>query len=448
MEVYTTEAEYIKAVQSRAVLPVGFRAASIPLTFSPMERPVHNPLPMSLNVILLDNATPSFGGVFTRNSFPGAPILINKTRLSQRAMRGVLINNKVANVCAENGVEDAELLLNNLARLIRAAKGSEVSGEQFFSASTGIIGWKLPVKEILEALPRLVDHLGLGDLQAESFHGGNDRALRSIFSVAKGIMTTDAFPKVRAANVGSGRIVGIAKGAGMIEPNMATLLVFLMTDLAVERTLLRRVLRDVIAATFNRISIDGDQSTSDMVLLFSSMKKSAVSEKEFKDGLFSVCRHLAFDIVRNGEGTGHVIRVKVKGASNAETALGIGKSIINSPLVKTAVFGNDPNVGRIIMAVGDYTGNKFISLVPEKITLTIGGEIIFLNGSFHLNADTENYLNHYMQDASLKTECKNFPEHERCVDITVDLGPGKGEAEVVGSDLSYEYIRENADYRT
>ncbi|MBN2051058.1 MAG: bifunctional ornithine acetyltransferase/N-acetylglutamate synthase, partial [Spirochaetales bacterium] len=262
------------------------------------------------------------------------------------------------------------------------------------------------------------------------------------------IMTTDGFPKVRSARVGEGRIVGIAKGAGMIEPNMATMLVFLMTDIPVKAEDLNASCRETAEATFNTITVDGDQSTSDMMLLFSSGLGEPVPWEDFTRALMTVCRDLSEDIVRNGEGTSHVIRVSVEGAPDKASAKGVAKAVVNSPLVKTAVFGNDPNLGRIIMAVGSYAGNTGLALCPGDVSVSLGGVRVFHGGCFHLDKEREAELSAYLKNAALPEVSPGYPVHDRLVEIHIDLSSGKGTAEVLGSDLSYQYVRENADYRT
>jgi glutamate N-acetyltransferase/amino-acid N-acetyltransferase len=185
-----------------------------------------------------------------------------------------------------------------------------------------------------------------------------------------------------------------------------------------------------------------------MAILLSSGKKSVSSEEEFADALASVYRDLAEDVVRNGEGTGHVIRTVVRGAPDTSVATEIGKAIANSPLVKTAAFGNDPNVGRLIMAVGDYAGNSGLELDREAIVISIGGEVVFKGGSFTLDAEKEKRMFDHMKEAQLDPERGAFPEHNRRIEIELDLGSGNAGSAVLGSDLSYGYVRENADYRT
>ncbi len=426
MSRYTSSGEYLAELEHRARLPEGFRCAVHPIRFVPAERPVSTPLPMNLSLILLDEPTTAFAGLFTRNAMPGAPVLIGRRLLSEETVRGVLVNNKVSNVCAPGGEEDALELVRRLAELMGEPE------TRIFPSSTGIIGWKLPVREMKNALPELLAGL----------HGG------SAADLARGIMTTDSFPKARSAEAGAGRILGVAKGAGMIEPNMATMLAFLMTDLDIPREELRAELAAAAEESFNRISVDGDQSTSDTLLLFSSRRRPAPPRGEFRRALRDVCSSLAEDIVRNGEGAGHVIRVSVRGARNPAEALLAAKGVVNSPLVKSAVFGNDPNVGRIVSSLGDNLGNRGILMDRERLTLSLGGRKVFRGGAFVLDGDTERVLSAYFADASFDPAIKGYPQHEKTVDIEIDLGVGAAEASALGTDLSYEYVRENADYRS
>ncbi len=428
MESYRSEWEYLQALQARSALPEGFRAAAVSLRFFPRERRVSEPLPMNLSLILLDRETSDFGAMFTRNKFPGSAVLIGRERLGIPAVRGVLINNKIANVCAPGGREDAVSLLAALGRIVG------VPAESLFIASTGIIGWRLPVREMEGALPGLAEALSKD----------------SILPMARAIMTTDSFPKVRRARAGGGSILGIAKGAGMIEPNMATMLCFLCTDVAVERERLRGDLAWCVERSLNRISVDGDQSTSDTVLLFSSGRKGPADPEEFRRALLEVLSGLAEDIVRNAEGAAHVMRVRVHGARSEAVARGAAKCIVNSPLVKTAVFGNDPNVGRIVSALGDFLGNEELPFEPGLAAIRMGGMEIFSSGIFRLDAQKEESLSAYLEKAAFDPKIKGYPQHDGIVEIEIDLG-AKGEsasAEALGTDLSYEYVRENADYRS
>ncbi len=426
METYRSEKEYLDELEKRAIVPEGFLVSTGSLKFFPVERKVTDPLSMNLSLIVTEEPTPLFGAVFTRNAFPGAPIVIGKKRLSSKYFRGVIINNRIANVRAPNGIEDAESVLRELSRILQEKE------EYFFPSSTGIIGWKIPVEEIIKKLPELVRGLNK----------------KSLLPVARAIMTTDSFPKLRSEEVGEGVIVGVAKGAGMIEPNMGTMLSYILTDIEISKEFLREVLKECVDKSFNRISIDGDQSTSDTVMLISSGKKSKVSENLFYAKLLSVCEKLSEDIVRNGEGVAHVIEVSVKNAGSESLAKEVGKAIVNSPLVKTAVFGNDPNVGRIVSSVGDLLGNKGVVVNPDRVRIAVGEEVVFENGYFTLDAIKENRLVEYLKSCYMNPENRGYPEHDKKVKIEVDLGMKEGVAVVIGSDLSYQYVRENADYRS
>jgi glutamate N-acetyltransferase / amino-acid N-acetyltransferase len=426
VETYASEKEYLQELAARAALPEGFRASVTPLRFHPRERTVTEPLPMNLSLIALEQPTASFAGVFTRNRFPGAPVLLGRDRLAEPRSRGVLVNNKISNVCTPRGREDAEELL---AALGAAAGGG--AGE-YFAASTGIIGWQLPVAEMRAALPALLSGLQPG----------------SLLPVARGIMTTDAFPKVRRAALGRGTLVGTAKGAGMIEPNMATMLCFLCTDAEVERGLLREELPWAVERTLNRISIDSDQSTSDTALAFASGRRGPVDRDELRAALLAVLGGLAQDIVRNAEGGGHVIRARVLRARDEASAVGIGKAVVNSPLVKTAVHGNDPNVGRIVSAVGDHAGNAGLAFEPRSLSVRLGGVEIFSGGCFRLDAGKEARLAAYLGECGWQAGLKGYPPHDRTVDIEIELDGSAPPVEVLGTDLSAEYVRENADYRS
>jgi len=427
VEQYASEDNYIAALKQRSGLPAGFSAGSVKLSFQPREVDSAAPRDMRLSAIVLDEPTSLFAGTFTQNAFPGAPVLIARRRLRGKTLRGILVNNSIANVCAPSGEKDAEEVLEAFA----ASAGG--AGEEYVAASTGVIGWRLPVPEMKAALPAL--------------HAALQPA--TIFDVARGIMTTDLFPKVRSANAGEAKVVGIAKGAGMIEPNMATMLVFILTDAAVGSETLARLHRRAVEESFNRISVDGDQSTSDMAIVLSSGRKRIPDENAFFEALQSVYGALAEDVVRNGEGTGHVVRTVVRGAPDLKTAVAVGKAVINSPLVKTAAFGNDPNVGRIIMAVGDYLGNAgWRAVDPGAVTVSIGGHLVFKRGSFSLDAEKEALIFSHMKEAELDPENNKYPAHNRRIEIELDLNAGDAGAAVLGSDLSYGYVRENADYRT
>jgi glutamate N-acetyltransferase/amino-acid N-acetyltransferase len=420
---------------SQAALPAGFRVGTTRFEFIPFE--VHKPAKMTLTLIALDQPTPSFAAMYTRNAFPGAPVVIGRKRLNEPTVGAVIVNNKISNVCAPGGVETSERLC------AAVAKELSLTANQVIPSSTGVIGWKLPVDQMLPAIP-----LARQALQAQS-----------ILPAAEGIVTTDLYPKIRRAAVGAGSIVGIAKGAGMIEPNLATMLVYLLTDLDVPREALRAALAAAIPGSFNSMSIDSDTSTSDTVVMLSSQRVPCPDLKAFQRALDQVCRDLAEDIARNGEGVHHVMRVQVSGAPSAEFARSVGKSVVNSPLFQCAVCGNDPNVGRLVCAIGKHVGAIAPGTDLSRAKLTLGGQVIYQDGAFRLSPAVEEKLVAHLKGAELYTSTPpadgltfvppiTFPPHERCVEIGVDLGLGDASATVIGTDRSHEYISENADYRS
>ena len=432
--VFTSRSVHRAWLATQAALPAGFRVSTTRFSFTPRE--VSKPAEMRLTLIALDRPSPDFAAVFTRNAFPGAPVIIGRQRLAEPTLGAILVNTKISNVCAPGGVEAAERICAETARLLHQQPSEILPG------STGVIGWQLPVDDMLVALPRAVAALNAD----------------SILPAAENIVTTDLFPKVRSASVGDGRVVGIAKGAGMIEPNLATMLVYVLTDVAVPRAALRTMLARAVDVSFNCISVDSDTSTSDTVVAVSSDRVACPDLAVFETALTTVCRDLAEDVVRNGEGVHHVIRVQVVGAPSPALARSLGKAIVNAPLFKCAVAGNDPNVGRLIQAIGRHIGAHELGLDLANLRACIGGIEIFARRVFQLDLAKERALAKYLQDAELYSSQPpqqgvfsppvDYPTHERCVEIEVDLGLGGASATVLGADLTHEYVSENADYRS
>ena len=432
---FSSRDEHRAWLASQAALPAGFRVGTTRFDFLPREAP--KPAKMTLTLIALDRPTADFAAMFTRNAFPGAPIVVGRQRLGEPLLGAIIVNNKISNVCAPGGVETAERVCAETARLLGLAP------TQVLPSSTGVIGWRLPAIEICAALPKVVAALKPG----------------SVLPAAEGIVTTDLYPKIRRASVRSGSIVGIAKGAGMIEPNMATMLVYLLTDLAVPRAELRRMLSSAVEPSFNSISVDSDTSTSDTVALVSSGRVPCPDLGAFEDALRRVCLDLAEDVVRNGEGVRHVIRVSVSNAADFGAARALGKAVVNAPLFKCAVAGNDPNVGRLVQAIGKHVGAHAPGTDLSRMRMALGGVEIFSGGAFRLDPAKEKALVAHLRSAELYASAPpkdgvysppvDFPPHERCVEVAVDFGlPGGSSACVIGSDLTHEYVSENADYRS
>lgn len=368
--------------------------------------------------------------------FPGSPIIVGRSRLaSRKPIQTLVINNKVSNVCAAgDGVGNAELVCESVAKALNLPGGAE----SVLPSSTGVIGWRLPAKELAEeVVPAAINNL----------------QIESAFNAARDIMTTDRYPKLRSKSLSNGaRIIGIAKGAGMIEPNMATMLSYIMTDAIVPKDVLQSMLEDAVNKSFNSISVDGDESTSDTAVIISSNKVAMEGDDilaDFKSALSDICRGLASDLVRNGEGTGHVMQVDISNFPGSDLeARRLGRHVVNSPLFKCAVSGNDPNTGRLAGAVGSFMGKFKPDEEVNKMTMTLGGRTIFSEGQFVLEGDAvELELSDHMKDAE-QDEVGTFPSHQKCVEIGIDFVNGKGRAVVIGSDLTREYIAVNADYRS
>ena len=419
---------------SQARLPAGFRVGTTRFDFTPVEAP--KPARMTITLIALDRPTPDFAAVFTKNAFPGAPVIVGRQRLAEPTLGAIVVNNKISNVCAPGGVATSERICAAAGKLL------ELAGTQVLPSSTGVIGWTLPEPAIVGGLPQAAAALASG----------------SILPAVEGIVTTDLYPKIRRADLGGGSIVGIAKGAGMIEPNLATMLVYILTDLAVPRAELRAMLARVVEPSFNSISIDSDTSTSDTVVVVSSGKVPCADFAAFEAALADVCRDLAEDVVRNGEGVRHVIRVAVRKAASVELARALGKAVVNAPLFKCAVAGNDANVGRLVQAIGKHVGAHAPGTDLSRLRARMGGVEIFAQGVFQLDPTKEAALTSHLRGAELYTSkptadgiftaTVDYPPHERCVEIDIDLGSGTAEATVFGGDLTHEYVSENADYRS
>lgn len=433
---FDTKEEYEEYLMEASGLPKGFSTGSAKGSFVAEEAPSMGKLPIKGTVIYLeDGPTDSWAAVFTKNMFPGAPIKVGRKRLvSGNPLQVLVINNKISNVCTGgDGEGDAELVCEAVAKILELPGGAG----SVLPSSTGVIGWKLPAKELAEqVVPEAIKNL-----QSES-----------AFSAARDIMTTDRYPKLRSKTLSNGaRIVGIAKGAGMIEPNMATMLCYIMTDADLPKETLQSMLSQSVDESFNSISVDGSESTSDTCVVISSKKVSDVDADEFKIALDDITKGLSADLVRNGEGTSHVMRIGVNGFPGSnDDARNLGRFISNSALFKCAVSGNDPNTGRLASAMGSFMGRIGKDVDISQVSIKLGGRTIFASGKFILEGDdVELELSDHMKDAQLG-EIDEYPKHQKFVEIEVDFGDvgGSGSAVVVGSDLTAEYVAVNADYRS
>ena len=372
----------------------------------------------ALDVTLIAADAPaSAAALFTTNQVQAAPVKVSRANLAASGghVRAIIVNSGCANACT-----GAEGLATAEATVAATAAALGCAPAQVLVSSTGVIGVQLPRERILAGVTSAVGALS-----------------RDGATAARGILTTDLGPKEHAVHVetaqGVFHIGGIAKGAGMIEPMLATMLGFLTTDAVVPPALLDRALREVTGRTFNAITVDGECSTNDMLAVMASGASGVtIDETSYAalvGGLEYVCRTLALSIVRGGEGATKLVEVRITGADSHEDAMRAAKTIANSPLVKTAVHGGDPNWGRLVAASG-RSGARFIL---ERSMVEVGDVLLFKDGQ------------PYDENAAQAAELLQRPD----IDIHVDLGTGgSGEATAWTCDLSAEYVRINGEYRT
>jgi glutamate N-acetyltransferase / amino-acid N-acetyltransferase len=354
-------------------------------------------------------------GVFTRNAMPGAPILVGREHLRNGLLQAVIVNSKNANVATgPQGVEDSR----RICRLF--AENCGIEADMVLPSSTGVIGRRLPIETILQGCKTLKADFGKTEGHVDSF--------------ARSIMTTDTRRKLITAKVGDATILGIAKGAGMIEPNMATMLCYFVTDAHLPAIQLQPMLVRVVNRSFNRISVDTDTSTSDTVVILSNGLAGPVDLVDFESAFTEMAIYLAKEVARDGEGATKLIELVVSGAQTAEQALLTAKSIINSPLVKTAIYGADPNWGRFVMAVG-----KVFDYPVE-----IGDLQIFFGEGNHRLAIDAGTLD---RDEVPLDEISEMLKKDE-VKIEVVVGNGPYSERVWGCDLTEGYIDINARYTT
>ncbi len=368
--------------------------------------------------LIVSEAPATAAAVFTTNLFKAAPVILDRERIKNGRAQAILINSGNANAGTGDRGYDNALAMSGFA-----SERLAIRDEDILVASTGVIGVDLPVKKVGTGMPKLVRGLrpqGLAD-------------------AAEAIMTTDKFPKIachRATLAGRDiTIAGIAKGAGMIEPNMATMLAFFMTDAAIDCPTLDRIFRRVAGRTFNAITVDGCMSTNDTAIILANglagnrmIRGTAPATRQFEGMLTGVMAELAKLIVQDGEGATKLIGITVRGARQRHEAKKIAYAIANSNLVKTAFFGGDPNWGRIISAIG----SAGVALRPEKVKVFMGNVPIFADGQGAGGSGKR------LQEIMARSH----------IQVTVEIGAGDEEFSLSTADLSFEYVKINAHYHT
>jgi glutamate N-acetyltransferase/amino-acid N-acetyltransferase len=405
----TTSDWQIETIEGAVTAPKGFRAAGVSCGIKPSGLDF---------ALIVPDVTASAAGLFTTNRAVAAPVVLSRTQLARSGglARAIVVNSGCANACTgSDGVEVAR----ETAELVARRVGCPL--EQVLVASTGVIGVSLDIHKIATGVGAAFEKL--------RHNGGHDAALA--------IMTTDVSPKEKAVRVQTSRgafhVGGIAKGAGMIEPMMATMLAFVTCDAHVPPPLLRKALAEVTADTFNAITVDGECSTNDSVIALANGASGVdIDDSTYPalmQGLKAVCQHLAVEIVRGGEGATKLVTIRVTGAGSRADAERAARTIANSPLVKTAIHGGDPNWGRLVAAAG----RAGVPFDLDHAAISIGAIQLFRKGQPHdeLAPQAAAYL------------------QGREISIDVDLGTGGShEATMWTCDFSADYVRINADYRT
>ena len=403
-----------KFIDGGVCAATGFTAAGINAHIKP------NSTKNDMALIYCD-AVCTAAALYTQNKVQGAPITVTKQHLSDHTAQAVIVNSGNANTCNPNGIEIAQ------QACAITAKALNIPAENVIVASTGVIGQKLSIEPFEKNIPILAKNL--------SANGSND--------ACTAIMTTDTRQKQFAVEFQldgkTCRLGGMSKGSGMINPNMATMLAFITTDVKISAEMLDKALRQINALTYNMVSVDGDTSTNDMVTLLSSghaENSEITSENDsyntFKDALYAVMMNLARETARDGEGATKLMECTVKNAHDHPTAKAVAKSVINSALLKAAIFAADANWGRILCAIGYADADFDISKVSVALTSKAGAVTVCENGSG--------------VDFSEEEAHKILLEDE--IIITVDLNEGTATATAWGCDLTYDYVKINAEYRS
>lgn len=346
--------------------------------------------------------------MFTRNQFCGPSVVVGRAHAECGQLRAVVVTSGIANVATgEEGLRNAKAVATLTAKLL------EIEPTQVLPSSTGVIGWQLPMEKVLAGIEKAVPLLRAGNL----------------LQASEGILTTDPRPKCRSIVLPEGSVIfGMVKGAGMIEPNMATMLAYFFTDAAVDNDALKPIFERAVHRSLNMLSVDTDTSTSDTVAILANGQSGSVDLSTFEQALTSLMIELTKDIARDAEGATKLIEARVRSARSFEQAKRVAKSIINSPLVKTAVYGCDPNWGRVAMAVGKTFD---LDIRPETVSIAFGPHLVY-HGKPLLTPGGLEPVREYLNNAHIVIE--------------VHLGVGDEQATAWGCDLTEGYIHINGSY--
>lgn len=400
----------LKQIQGGVTAPKGFKAGGIACGIKKSG---------ALDLALIVSNCPAIAAaIFTTNQVQAAPVVLSKERVKQGSAQAIIVNSGNANACVGPvGIQAAEKMAAIAAQVLN------IDQETVLVASTGVIGVELPVFKIESTLTQNINFLSAENGEA----------------AARAIMTTDTFSKEIAVEFNlNGTMIhigGIAKGSGMIHPNMATLLSFITTDVAITKELLDQAIGWVGQRSFNRITVDGDTSTNDSLMILANglagnptITEEGTAYQTFLEALTHVCQELAKMIARDGEGATKFVEIRVNGAESEEDAARIGKSVATSNLVKTALFGEDANWGRILCAVG-YSG---VAVNPDLINIYLGDLLVY-QGGIGLKFD--------------ELKAKEILSQKE-ITILIELGLGSAEATIWTCDFSYDYVKINGSYRT
>ncbi|MGB0911485.1 MAG: bifunctional glutamate N-acetyltransferase/amino-acid acetyltransferase ArgJ [Nitrospirales bacterium] len=401
----------MKRMKGGVTAPYGFTASGIHAGVKPS--------PLLDMALIMSEVEGPIAGVFTKNKIPAAPVTLDREYLKKHLGRAILINSGNANACTgKQGLLDAK----EMSRLV--ANHFNATPTSVFVGSTGVIGPRLPMTVIRKGVPILIQRL------RKSGHR----------DAARAIMTTDTTLKEIAIQTRIGKqlvtIGGMAKGSGMIHPNMATMLAYITTDAVIKPSTLQTALQYATDSSFNAISVDGETSTNDTVLCLANglaqntlIQGNSFNTEKFQQALTEVCHHLAINICQDGEGTNKVVEILVEGSRTQKDAKLIANTVATSPLVKTALFGEDPNWGRFMAAIG----RAGPVIKPQSIQISFDGVMIVKNGQ-ELNPSKERQVQRIMRKKTYM--------------IKITVGKGKASTRVWTTDYSYDYIKINASYRS